>query len=159
MGIVGKDRSFGEGGQDTLGKGGGEFRFGVGGRTFGKERGTVGERSAVTDVRGTEERGVVGDRSPIKERGVTGSRSGKEDRGVVGKEGRLAAGDNISVGGSLVKAGNGFNVGGAPSGVNGLALYIIINTNYFLILFTVKLCNFIKRLVLFFVRSHTLFLK
>ena len=155
FGIVGKERSFGGSG----GIGGVSLRFGVGGRTLGKERGVVGGRSAVAE-RGIE-RGVVGSLSGNEDRGVTG----KDERGVVGerspigKEGRLAVGDKRSFGGSFVKAGNGFNVGGAPSGVDGLHLYIRIDTIYFLILFTVKLCNFINRLVLFFVRSHTLFLK
>ena len=148
FGIVGNTRG-GDGGGGGVNGGDGSFtvRFGVGGRTFGNERGVVGGRSVVPE-RGIE-RGVVGKDA----RGVVGERS------PIGKEGRLAAGDNRSFGGSRVKAGNGFNVGGAPSGVNGFALYIRIDIIYFLILFTVKLCCFINRLVLFFVRSHTLFLK
>ena len=158
FGIVGNTRG-GDGGGGGVNGGDGSFtvRFGVGGRTLGKERGVVGGRSVVPERGNVVERGVVGK----DDRGVVGN----EDRGVVGerspigKEGRLAAGDNRSFGGSRVKAGNGFNVGGAPSGVNGFALYIRIDNIYFLILFTVKLCCFINRLVLFFVRSHTLFLK
>ena len=126
-------------------------------------RGVIGGRSAVTERGGRSEvgaRGGIGKRSGKDDRGVVGQRSPVAERGVVGKEGRLATGVNKSfTGSSFVKDGNGFKVGGAPSGVNGLALYIRIDRIYFLILFTVKLCSFINRLVLFFVRSHTLFLK
>ena len=132
----------------------------MGGRTFGKERGVVGGRSIVAE-RGIDDRGVVGRRSGKEERGVVA----KEDRGVVGerspvgKEGRLATGVNKSFTCKFfVKAGNGFNVGGSPSGVD-VFLYIRIDRNYFLILFTVLLCSFINRLDLCFVRSHTFFLK
>ena len=145
FGITGRSFGFGAGGGDGT-------RGGVGGR--GIDRGVVGKRG------GKVERGVVGGRGTGeggrilgKERGVVG-----KERGVIsgegGFDGRRATGAFLS----LLERISFVKEGGSQSGVvRNFCIYI--NIIYFLILFTVKLCNFINRLVLFFVRSHTLFLK
>lgn len=150
MRCLGKD-SFGITGL-SFGFGAGDgCRGGVGGR--GIERGVVGKRG------GNVERGVVGgfgtgegglilgkDRGVVGNRGVISGEGGFDDRRATGVF--LSLLDKISF---VIE-------GGSPSGVV-RNFCIMINNYLFLILFTVKLCNFINRLVLFFVRSHTFFLK
>ena len=144
FGMTGRSFGFGAGGGDGA-------RGGVGG--LGIDRGDVGKRG------GNVERGVVGGfgtgeggRILGKDRGVVGKRGVISGEG--GFDGRRATGVFLS----LLDRISFVIEGGSPSGV--VRHFCILNKYYlFLILFTVKLCSFINRLVLFFVRSHTLFLK